>query len=142
MPYLRSAVAVLVGFLVTAALVTVTTFGAAAVLGLPMSGPPTPTYLVLNLVGSALAGVAGGYLCARAAPRAQSAHVTALAVLLILMTLPAVFAEPVAGRPAWYPLTLAILGPASVMLGGWLHIRWLAGWGDPQPAGRSGVPGV
>jgi hypothetical protein len=123
MRYLRSAAAVLGGFLLTAALVVVVTFGAAFLLGLPAQGPPTPLYLVLNLTGSALAGVAGGYLCARTAPRSPAAHAMVLALLVFVMSVPAVFSQPLPGRPVWYPAVLALLGPGSVLVGGWLLVR-------------------
>lgn len=142
MSYLRSAAAVLAGFLLTVALVVVVTFGAAVLLGLPPEGPPTPLYLVLNLLGSAAAGVAGGYLCARAAPRAPAGHVIALAVLVLGLSLPAVFSEPVPGRPEWYPAVLAVLGPASIILGGWLVVRRSPGWrGASSPARSMTNPG-
>lgn len=123
MSYLRSAAAVLAGFLLTAALVVVVTFGAAVLLGLPPQGPPTPLYLALNVLGSAAAGVAGGYLCARTAPRAPGGHAMGLALLVLVLSLPAMFSQPVPGRPEWYPAVLAVLGPASIMLGGWLFVR-------------------
>lgn len=140
MSYLRSAAAVLAGFLLTVALVVVVTFGAAVLLGLPPGGPPTPLYLVLNLLGSAAAGVAGGYLCARTAPRAPARHAAGLAVLVLVLTLPAVFSQPVHGPPEWYPVALAVLGPASIMLGGWLFVRRSPGWRGAPSAVRSATP--
>lgn len=135
MPFLRSAAAVLGGFLLTAALVMIVTFAAAALLRLPAQGPPTSLYLVLNLTGSALAGAAGGYLCARTAPHSPAAHAMTLALLVFVLSVPAVFSQPVPGRPVWYPAVLALLGAGSVLVGGWLFVRRSPDRGGAQRGG-------
>lgn len=120
---IRSIGAVVGGLLVTVVLVIVLTLLATVALGIPNGGPPTPLYLVLNLLGGAIAGACGGATAVRLAPRWPHGHVGTLAVVILLLSLPTLFSPPPPGQPSWYGLTLSVLGPTSVLLGGLLAIR-------------------
>ena len=109
---LRSIAAVVAGLIVTTVLVMVLTFLAAAVLGVPQNAPPTPAYLLLNLLGSALAGGIGGATAVRIAPHTLHLHVGALAVLILLLSLPTLFSSPAPGQPTWYGLAIGVIGPS------------------------------
>lgn len=124
---LRSAAAVLAGLAVAVVLVMLFTFAASAVLGIEPGEPPTPAYLLLNLLGSAVAGAAGGATAVRIAPHTPHGHVVVLALVILLLSLPAILAGAAPGQPAWYPLALGVLGPVSVFAGGLLAARG-RGW--------------
>lgn len=129
---LRSILAIVAGYAITAVLIIVVTGGAAALLGVSDGKLSTP-YLVVNLTGSTAAGVVGGFVAARLSPRAVGVHVGLLAVLLFAMSLPAVFGGAATGQPAWYPGAIAVLGPAAVAVGGaWAWARRP----DPFPTDR------
>jgi peptidoglycan/LPS O-acetylase OafA/YrhL len=121
---LRSTVAVLAGLVVTLGIVLITSSLTIIWLGLPPDGPPTTTYLALNLICGALAGLAGGWTAMRLAPHTPHGHVVALAVVILLISLPSLFSGPAPGQPGWYVLFLSILGPLSVLIGGFLGLRW------------------
>jgi hypothetical protein len=120
---IRSIAAVLAGFLVTFVL----GFLAAAILGLPMDGPPTREYLALDLLGRAIAGAAGGATAVRIAAHTPHGHTMALAIAILLLSLPQLLSVPGLGQPSWYPLVISVLGPVSVLIGGLLAGRkWIA----------------
>lgn len=118
---LRSIIAIIAGFLVAAGLVMVATWIVAPALGLAIE-QPTPGYLIFNLVSIPIAGMLGGYVAGRVAPRAHWGHVGMLAILLLL-SLPGILQPPPPGQPSWYSLLLALLGPATVLLGGVFALR-------------------
>lgn len=124
---IRSILAVVAGFLVTAILVMATSALAATAFGLPlMSTAETPTvtpstgYLVVNLVCSALAAIAGGWVAATVGQRHPMAHAGALAALLAIGGAVGV-ASPQPGQPTWYPTALLVLGPLGALTGGFLR---------------------
>lgn len=119
----RSVASVLAGLIVAAVLVMAVTFLATAALGLPPGAPPTPAYLLLNLLGSALAGASGGAVAVRLAPHRPHAHGIALALLILLLSLPTLLSAPAPGQPTWYGLALSVIGPLSVLAGGLLALR-------------------
>ena len=122
---IRSIAAVLVGLVVTLLLVMLFTQTAAAIAGLPIEGRPTRPYLILNLLGSIIAGACGGATAVRIAAHTPHGHVIALAVAILLLSLPTLLAAPAPGQPTWYPLVLSVIGPVSVISGGLLAIRGL-----------------
>lgn len=122
---LRSLAAVLAGLGVTVVLVMLLTTFAGSIADVPVGTPPTNLYLVLNLAGSFIAGAAGGAVAERIAARAPHGHVIALAVVILLLSLPTVFSAPAPGQPTWYPVAISILGPIAVLTGGILAIRYL-----------------
>ena len=120
---LRSVAAVAAGLLVTMLIVVVISSVAAAILGLSTASAPTPLYLVLNLLGGAIAGLAGGATVGYLARGSLRGHVAGLAVIILLLSLPGLFSAPAPGQPGWYPLALSILGPVSVLSGGLIARR-------------------
>lgn len=122
---LRSIAAVLAGLVVTVVLVMILTTLAGTIARVPIGAPPTNLYLILNLTGSFIAGAAGGAVAERIAARAPHGHVIALAVVILLLSLPTVFSAPAPGQPTWYPVVISILGPVAVLTGGILAIRYL-----------------
>lgn len=120
---IRSIAAVLVGLIVTFLLVMLSTQLAVALSGIPMEGRPSRAYLTLNIIGSAIAGMAGGATAVRIAAHAPHGHVIALAIAILLLSLPTLLAAPAPGQPSWYPLLMSALGPVSVLVGGLLAGR-------------------
>jgi hypothetical protein len=115
---LRSVAAVLAGLVVTVVLVMVLTYLVAAWFAVPVERPLPGSYLALNLLGSALAGMVGGATAVRLAPHTPHGHVFALAILILLLSLPTLLAPPSAGQPSWYGVVVSVLGPVAVALGG------------------------
>jgi hypothetical protein len=91
----------------------------------PKQFSPPPAYLATTLVLSALGALAGGYVTARITVGRSFYTVFLLATLLFVSgVIPAVRGTGVArGEPSWYPLTLALLGPIGVLVGGLLERR-------------------
>lgn len=135
---LRNILAPLVGFIVTIFIVSVG-IGLAAMLLLP---PPTggqlpvltPAYLAANLLISAVAAVAGGWVAGTIGQRASLLHAGVLAGLMLTLSLISLIAEGGAatGQPAWYPYAIALIGPLGALGGGWLQLQWLKS--KPPPA--------
>jgi hypothetical protein len=117
---LRSVGAVLAGLVATLALVVTSSFLAGWILGFGPADPPTGGYLALNLFGSAIAGAVGGGTAMRLAPHRPHGHVGALALVILLLSLPTLLSAPAPGQPAWYGAALSVLGPVSVLIGGLL----------------------
>jgi hypothetical protein len=120
---IRSVAAVLAGLVVTVVLVMALTYLAAAALGLAPGAAPTPAYLTLNLLGSALAGALGGATAVVLAPHTPHGHVVALAILILLLSLPTLFTPPAPGQPSWYGLAVSVIGPVAVAVGGLMAAR-------------------
>jgi len=138
MTILRSLGAVIAGFALMTALVIGGTFVATLVLSAPEAAPSGP-YLVVNLLVSFGAAVAGGALTARLAPVRPALHAGAIAVVMVAMTLPSPGgpdAAGTAGRPEWYPLVVLLTGLVGLGVG-----VWLAGRGRQDgSAGRTPPP--
>jgi len=116
----RTLIAVLAGGVVAAVLFQL---GAVIALlssyGIPLGASPTPPgpgYFALNLGCSAIAAVVGGWVTARVAGDRPLAHAGAVGVLLGALVLWG-FAKPASQWPAWYPLVLALVGLAGLLLG-------------------------
>lgn len=120
---IRSIAAVLAGLVVTVVLVMLLTFLASAAVGLAPGAALSAPYLTLNLLGSALAGLAGGATAVKLAPHTPHGHVIALAILILLLSLPTLLTPPAPGQPTWYGLVVSVLGPVSVAIGGLLMAR-------------------
>ena len=119
---IRSIAAVVVGLLVTMALVPLFHLATLYITGLPIEESPTGPYLIANLVGSFIAAACGGAAAVRVAAQAPSGHVIVLALVILLLSLPALFAP---GEPMWYRALSSVLGPVAVITGGWLAAgRW------------------
>ncbi|MQA90360.1 MAG: hypothetical protein GEU90_08995 [Gemmatimonas sp.] len=121
---LRSIAAVLAGLIATLALVIVLTYLSGVLSGASATSPPTPLYLGLNLVGGAIAGASGGAVAVRLAPHTPHGHMWALALVILILSLPIIFSAPSPGQPIWYGIVLSVLGPVSVVAGGLAAVRW------------------
>jgi hypothetical protein len=91
---------------------------------------------VANLVASFIAGACGGAAAVRVAAHTPHGHVVALAMAILLLSLPTLFAGAAPGQPTWYPALMSVLGPIAVLTGGLLAARR---WRSPgsEPAHQS-----
>ena len=105
--------AVVGGLLATILIVIATAAPAAWITG----NAPTPTYLILTIGGSALAAFVGAWLAGLIALRNPMAHAVVLAAIIVLLSLPGI-ANPPAGLPGWYPVTVTLAGVAGALAGG------------------------
>lgn len=120
---MRSIAAVVVGLLVTMALVFLFHLVTIGITGLPVEGRPSQSYLVANLIVSFIAGACGGAAAVRVAAHTPHGHVMALALAILLLSLPTLFAGAAPGQPTWYPALMSVLGPVAVLSGGLLAAR-------------------
>lgn len=130
---IQSIISVVAGFVVMAGVVIAGTAAATELIvpgGLfdAATGSPSdlpPTYFAANLMVSAVAALLGGWITARMAPSREMVHVFALAILVILMSLPGLigYDEVQASQPGWYRIFLPLLGVSGAILGGWLRSR-------------------
>jgi hypothetical protein len=130
---MRSIISVVAGFVVVMAVVIAGTAASTelivpgglfdAATGSPAALPGN--YYAANLVVSAMGAMLGGWVTARMAPAAEMAHVFALVLLILLMSVPALlgYGPGVEVQPMWYKITLPILGMSGAILGGWLRSR-------------------
>jgi len=121
MKALRSIFAVIAGFVTMGVFVIVLTLFCVAALHV-QSGHPTPLYLMLNIAYSAVAAIAGGWVCARVAGYRPVAHGVALAVLMLLSSA-AALRHPAPGQSLTYQITLAALMPLAAIAGSSLRRR-------------------
>lgn len=120
---LQSIVAVLAGFALMVLIVMSTTVLLVRRLKVnPAAGPDalSAAYLAGNLVCSAIAALAGGWLAASLAPGRPLMHGVALAVLMVITTLFSM-GQSSARQPSWYPVTLAIAMPLIACGGAWIE---------------------
>ena len=129
----RTAVAILCGFLAMTLVIISGTVVASTVLlpegmrdlsaGLPASLPAS--YLAANLGLSALAAVFAGWLASRLDPHARWRPVIGLTVLMLVMSVAnqAVPRGSTGGPVPWYPWALVAIGVAGTLCGGWLRLR-------------------
>jgi hypothetical protein len=120
---LRSLGAVAAGLVVAIIVLMVLGFLTVAALGVSPVEPPTPASLAANLGGAAIAAASGGAVAGWFAPHSPHGHVVALALVILLVSLPALLLAPGAGEPAWYGIAQSVVGPISATIGGYLAIR-------------------
>lgn len=84
-----------------------------------------PTYFAAKLAVTTVGAVLGGWVTARMAPSREMAHVGALAVLVLLMSLPGLlgYGDAQMDQPAWFIYMLPVFGISAAILGGWLRSR-------------------
>jgi hypothetical protein len=120
---LRSIVAMVVGFLTLNAVVIASGVTLQA-LGLTpgTEAPVTPAILVWNLSFNFLGAVLAGLVCGVAAQRAPLAHASGLAGTVFFVSIGYThrlwIAPPPADLPHWYLLTLLVVPPVGIVLGG------------------------
>jgi hypothetical protein len=120
----QSVLAVLIGFVVMAVLVMITTALAVRfVLRVPFStmrGSATialsPAYLATNVTASGIAAVVGGYTAGVIAHHDQIAHGLALAAVMVVMSLVSM-RQSGAAHPGWYRVVLITVMPALAVGG-------------------------
>ena len=125
---IRSILSVIVGYLTMAVLVAISTAVVARLMlpGVRVGQPlqPTGAHMIINLSYSSLFAAAGGFVCSLIAGRYPLAHALALACLVAVLGLVFFLQSSSAGpQPLWYSLTLLLLCPAGVILGG--YVRFL-----------------
>lgn len=124
---IRSAFAVLAGYVVMVVIVVIGTMAAVRlILHQPISamptpgvGPPSAPYLRANLVVSALAAFLGGWVTAAIATYNPLQHGVALAALMVVMSLVSM-RQARGSQPRWYQLVLLTVMPLVCLLGAWL----------------------
>jgi hypothetical protein len=120
----RSVAAIVTGFLV----VVLLSLGTDQILHMLNVYPPwgqpmwEPGDNLLALGYRSVFTVLGGYVTARLAPSNPMRHVLMLAAIgLVVGVVAAIGTIPMKLGPAWYPIALALTGPAFTWLGGKLH---------------------
>jgi putative membrane protein (TIGR04086 family) len=112
---LRSVLAVLAGLAVMFVIVIACTLLSVALMHLK-TGHPTPGYLVINVVYSLAAAVAGGWVAARLAGYRPVAHGVALALLMLVLSALSLL-HPAPSQPFFYQLFLTIVPPLAAIGG-------------------------
>lgn len=85
---------------------------------------PTLGYLMTTLTVSTMGAFAGGFTTSRITAGRSFYTVLLLALLLLVSgAIPAFKNGPAPGQPSWYPLTLALLAPVGVLIGGLIERR-------------------
>jgi hypothetical protein len=130
---MRSIICVVAGFVVVMAVVIAGTAAVTELIvpgGLSAAAAGSPddlplNYYAANLVVSAMGAMLGGWVTARMAPSAEMVHVGALALLMLLMSIPTMLGYLPGSelQPVWYRYTLPVLGISGALLGGWLRSR-------------------
>lgn len=120
---LRSVGIVLLGYLVMAVIVVVSTAGLVRLLAPqaahPEPGHPASSYVGANLAAGLLAALTGGWVVARLAERAPIGHGLALAALVAVMGLISARQQG-AKQPAWYRVVMPLIGAAGSVLGAYI----------------------
>jgi len=83
---------------------------------------PRPAYIAFNLVYSFIAAAAGGYVTAWIANQNPLVHVLVLALVVLLLSAMSVIQQR-GQQPIAYQLTLVVLSPIGVLLGGMLRLK-------------------
>ncbi|MEP7346094.1 MAG: hypothetical protein ABI877_12535 [Gemmatimonadaceae bacterium] len=87
----------------------------------------TDAYIISNFVYSFAAGVLGGWVTARMAPRSPFPHGAALAGIMAVIALGDIMAkgtaEAAAHQPSWYGWAITLTTAAGALAGGWLRAR-------------------
>ena len=114
-PIVRSILAILAGYATMAAIVIVLTLFSMKVFSL-QSGHPTPVYLALNVVYSAIAAGLGGYVAAAIGCRSPVVHGLVLAALMLALSVVS-FNTSSAGQPFGYRVFLVAVLPLAAIAG-------------------------
>jgi hypothetical protein len=128
---LRSIGAVVAGFVTMAVLVMGGTFawvaakvpgGMAAMRQNPDAAAmqPSTAYLAFNLVLSLVAAFAGGWVTTRIAQRSATAHLAALAAVVVVMGIVSSLGPGSSRQPGWYKFVIPLVGLAGVALSAFL----------------------
>jgi hypothetical protein len=118
----RSVIAVIAGYAAMAAVVVALTVLVKRIAPAWVGSERAPgsSYVYTNLLFSYGAAMIGGYVAAVIGASAPLAHACALAVIVLVLSI--VSAVQIGDRqPRWYQVTLALLGPLGVVIGGWIR---------------------
>ncbi len=115
---MRSVVAVLMGVVVTLAIVMISGYVITSVLGIAPDDRTAPAFLNASLVANAIAASLGGATAMRFAPHSPRGHVLVLAGVLLLISLGTLFQPPPPTQPGWYNVVNSVIGPLFALLGG------------------------
>ena len=89
-------------------------------------GRPRLPYMVVNLLSSAAFALLGGWLTARLAPTPGNPLTLSLMLAFTVLLMSALSAIQLRGQqPASYQLTLIVISPLAVVLGGMLRLHQL-----------------
>lgn len=77
---------------------------------------PPPSYYAYNFIVGLFAAMVGGWLTARIATTAQTGHLIALAIAVLVMGLVSARAPGARHLPGWYKLVIPVVGLAGVAL--------------------------
>ncbi len=126
----RSILSIVCGLAVVMAGVIIATMITAKIMfGSVMPDPalrPPQSYLVVNLLYSALFAVLGGYVTAYVVRRRELLHATILAAALFVLGVGSLIA-PDPRQPLWYLYLISIIGVGGAILGGALRGRGAVG---------------
>ncbi len=87
---------------------------------------PRLTYMLCNLAFSAAFAVLGGWVTARLAPVPGNPLTLSLMLALVVLLMSALSAMQMRGQqPVTYQLTLIVISPVAVVLGGFLRLHQL-----------------
>lgn len=126
MVILHSFLAILAGYAVMVVLVIALTLLLAKLTPswVGQQGNPNPAYALVNLGYSFLAATAGGYVTALVASANPLAHIFVLCIVVLLLG--ALSALQSRGKqPIWYAVSLLVIAPAGVLVGGLLRLQVL-----------------
>lgn len=115
---LRSILSLVLGFATTLVAVILANLVLFSILGLDWEDPTggvLASYIGVTLLGGFSAGVVSG----KVAERRPFTHAAVLAAIVLVQSVWGALATSVPGA-AWYPWLLTVLGPLSVLAGGWL----------------------
>jgi hypothetical protein len=121
LPWLRSILSVLAGYVAIMVIVIVLTAILNHVLGLD-NDRLTPAYVVISLAYIYLASGVGGYLTARLAGRAPLTHGGALAVVLLIFSA-FTLSKGFGGQGTGYVVALSLGRPLFCMAGAYVRAR-------------------
>lgn len=117
----RSILAVVAGYFAMAICVMTIT-AATSFVSPAWSSPNNVAYVLFNLAYSAAFAVAGGYVTARVARRAELRHAMALAGLAFGLGMISLILY-LGKQPLWYAIALLLVMPPAIVLGGHLRVR-------------------
>jgi hypothetical protein len=89
-------------------------------------GRPRPAYMIVNLLFSAAFAVLGGWVTARLAPAPGNPLTLSLMLAFAVLLMSGLSAIQLRGQqPLTYQLTLIVISPVAVVLGGMLRLHQL-----------------
>ena len=116
----RSAVAVVAGYVLIVALVMAFDVIHGTLVGVPEKGQVPLEYMIINLASGAVAGVIGAYMTAMIAGRAPTQHALALGIFSLVVGI-ATSVKYWGDQPVWYQATLLGMVVPLAFVGGRLR---------------------